>query len=576
MEAEPDASESDASRTHPSAEPSPASIHAPTLAFSPDAPRRTHTAPPAGHSRLAPATRRFIAGTSSRTSLPLILVALIAATTASTAHGDDSLERVRRAGRLVYGGDMEGGGPYAYPEPEAPGGVAGFEVNLMKRLAAEIGVEPVYSQGQWDKLLPLLESQRVDAVVNGYEWTDQRARDHLATRPYYVYQLQLMVRRGGSIGRWDDLKSARPGGGEWTVGVLTGSAADTFAAEQGGPHVRPVRFDGATDAMLAVQNGQIDATLQDLPAARFYAGRFPGLQIVGPPESKGYYVIYVRREDLALRNALDRGIARLIESGELRRIYERYGIWTDAQAELATIPGPLEPVRGKGVDGGWVSLRRFLPRLLDAARVTFTLSVASMPLAMGLGLFVAIGRLYGPRLLGLVLTAYVELIRGTPLMLQLYVLFYLVKLSPWVAGISGLAINYSAYEAEIYRAGLQAIPTGQMEAALALGMSRRMALRRVIVPQAVRIVIPPVTNDFIALFKDTSVCSVVTLIELTKEYNVLAMSTGGALEFALAAAVLYMLMSVPLSWFSRWSERRLAGIGAVAAGVPAGKGGALP
>jgi polar amino acid transport system substrate-binding protein len=94
-----------------------------------------------------------------------------------------------------------------------------------------------------------------------------------------------------------------------------------------------------------------------------------------------------------------------------------------------------------------------------------------------------------------------------------------------------------------------------------------MALRRVIVPQAVRIVIPPVTNDFIALFKDTSVCSVITLFELTKAYNVLALSTGATIEFALAAATLYMLMSIPLSWFSRWSERRLAKAGM--------KGGAL-
>ncbi len=106
-----------------------------------------------------------------------------------------------------------------------------------------------------------------------------------------------------------------------------------------------------------------------------------------------------------------------------------------------------------------------------------------------------------------------------------------------------------------------------MEAALALGMSRVMALRRVIVPQAVRIVIPPVTNDFIALFKDTSVCSVITLVELTKEYSILAQSAGGAIEFALAVAAIYMVMSLPLSWLSRWSERRLSGVGV--------KGGAL-
>jgi polar amino acid transport system substrate-binding protein len=186
---------------------------------------------------------------------------------------------------------------------------------------------------------------------------------------------------------------------------------------------------------------------------------------------------------------------------------------------------------------------------------------------MALGLCIAVGRLYGPAPVRTLFAGYIELIRGTPLMLQLFVLFYLLKLPPWVAGIGGLAINYSAYEAEIYRAGLQAIPAGQMEAALALGMSRGMALRRVIVPQAVRIVIPPVTNDFIALFKDTSVCSVITLIELTKEYSILANTTGGTIEFALAASVLYLLMSVPLSWFSRYSERRL-----VAAGPKGGSG----
>jgi polar amino acid transport system substrate-binding protein len=95
-----------------------------------------------------------------------------------------------------------------------------------------------------------------------------------------------------------------------------------------------------------------------------------------------------------------------------------------------------------------------------------------------------------------------------------------------------------------------------------------MALRRVIVPQAVRIVIPPVTNDFIALFKDTSVCSVITLTELTRQYSILGNSTGGTIEFAVAVAALYMMMSVPLSWFSRWSERYLSA-NKVKGGVPA-------
>lgn len=474
----------------------------------------------------------------------------------SSAHAD-TLSTIRQTGKLTYGSDKEGGGPYAFPDPKSPRDVIGFEVELMDEIAKDLGVKAEFSQGPWDRLLKVLDTGRIDAVVNGYEWTEIRARDYLATRPYYVYQLQLMAPKGGVIRSFDDLRGPKPGGGRWRVGVLVSSAADTYTRESGGDHVEVVSFDGATDAMTATKNGQIDATLQDLPAAAFYRDRFPALAFAGSPVGHGYYVIFVRPDDQALRDALDAAIGRLVASNSLRALYERYGIWNEAQAELASWTGEAFERTGSSTPRGWRILWKYRTLLLDASLMTIFLSVTSMPLAMVLGLFVALGRLYGPRVVRMVLTTYVELLRGTPLMLQLYVLFYLLELPALMAGVLGLAINYSAYEAEIYRAGLQAIPAGQMEAALALGMSRSLALRRVIIPQAVRIVIPPVTNDFIALFKDTSVCSVITLVELTKQYSILGNSTGAWVEFALATALLYMLMSIPLSWFSRWSERRL-------------------
>lgn len=515
--------------------------------------RSSSLAPPPAFQKLS---RKHCQSIRSRLGIALAIwsVGLLA----SGVVRGDTLAEVRESGRLAYGSDKEGGGPYAYPDPNEPREVTGFEVELMESLGAGLGARPVFAQGQWDRLLQVLDTGRIDLVINGYEWTEPRARDYLATRPYYVYKLQVMAPSGGAIRSWDDLRRPGPGRRRWRVGVLVSSAADTFARENGGRHVEVVAFDGATDAMTAVRNGQIDATLQDLPAALFYKGRFPDLTLAGPPVGHGYYVIYVRQEDRALRDALDRGLGRLIASGELRRLYERYGIWTEDQNELTDWSGEEFRVSNNPPARGWALIKRYSGLLLDASVMTALLSVASMPLAMAIGLAVAVGRLYGPRPVRLVLGAYVELLRGTPLMLQLYVLFYLLKLPALVAGIGGLAINYSAYEAEIYRAGLQAIPAGQMEAAMALGMSRRMALRRVIVPQAIRIVIPPVTNDFIALFKDTSVCSVITLVELTKQYSILANSTGGVLEFALAAAAIYLAMSVPLSWFSKWSERRLA------------------
>ena len=130
--------------------------------------------------------------------------------------------------------------------------------------------------------------------------------------------------------------------------------------------------------------------------------------------------------------------------------------------------------------------------------------------------------------------------------------------TPFLCGVLGLAINYSAYEAENYRAGLQAIPTGQIEAALSLGMARRTAICRIVVPQAVRLVIPPVTNDFIALFKDTSVCSAILITELTRKYNELYnFNRDLIVELVFITAGLYLLMSYPLAIVARRLEQRL-------------------
>jgi polar amino acid transport system substrate-binding protein len=163
-------------------------------------------------------------------------------------------------------------------------------------------------------------------------------------------------------------------------------------------------------------------------------------------------------------------------------------------------------------------------------------------------------------------SAYIEFFRGTPLLIQLYLLYYGlpnvgITLSPLLAAFLGLGMNYAAYEAELYRAGIEAIPKGQMEAALSLGMSRPLALRRIVLPQALRVAVPGVTNDFISLFKDSSLVSVIAMVELTKTYNILAATTLRFLELGLVAAFLYFAMSYPLSLMARRLEARLAGRG---------------
>jgi len=203
----------------------------------------------------------------------------------------------------------------------------------------------------------------------------------------------------------------------------------------------------------------------------------------------------------------------------------------------------------------------YLPLLGKGALVTLELSVIAMAIAVTLGLLLALSRLYGPAPARGFSLAYVEFIRGTPLLVQLFLIFYGlphagIKLSPMLAAILGLGLNYSAYEAENYRAGIQSIPKTQMEAARALGMTHLQALRYVIIPQAMRLVIPPVTNDFIALLKDSSLVSVITMVELTKAYTQLASIHYDYLGIGLLAAAMYFLIGLPFVRLARLAERR--------------------
>jgi polar amino acid transport system substrate-binding protein len=203
--------------------------------------------------------------------------------------------------------------------------------------------------------------------------------------------------------------------------------------------------------------------------------------------------------------------------------------------------------------------------LLRAAGITLMLSCAAMFLAVALGMTIATGRLYAGRMTRLVLTGYVELIRGTPLLLQLFVLYYgiaaAIRLPAFVAALVGLALNYAAYESEIYRSALLAVPTGQLEASRTLGFSEFQTLRLIRGPQAFRIALAPMTNDFVALLKDSSLVSVLTVVELTKQTQIFATNMGSWVIPGAICAGLYLAMSLPLAALARALERRWRGTG---------------
>jgi len=173
---------------------------------------------------------------------------------------------------------------------------------------------------------------------------------------------------------------------------------------------------------------------------------------------------------------------------------------------------------------------------------------------------IASGLVYGSGLVRLALTGYVELMRGTPVLLQLFVIYYglaaVVKLPAFLAALVGLALNYAAYESEIYRGALEAIPVGQLEAARTLGLTERQVLRLVRGPQAFRIALAPMTNDFVALLKDSSLVSVLTVVELTKQTQIFATNLGSWVVPGTLCAAMYLVMSLPLGALARRLEER--------------------
>ncbi|MBC8132013.1 MAG: ABC transporter permease subunit, partial [Deltaproteobacteria bacterium] len=403
-------------------------------------------------------------------------------------------------------------------------------------------------------LIASLERGTFDVALNGVEVTPALHARVAFTRPYFMFAERLVARAGDA--RVRDLASLR--------GLRVGTLAATqawYTLLQAGAHAIP--YEGVEEPFIDLESGRTDAVLLDDIIVDRYLPRHVGLRVVADV-GMGHYAAAVRKDAGDLRDALDDGLGALARSGELRQILRRWNLDSVRQATLdnptstsasasASASGATPPVAPSRFGLHHVLL------FLRGALITLLISTAAMLIAAPLGLALALVRLYAPRGRWLA-SVYVELFRGTPVLLQLYILYYgmapFLQLNAPVAAIIGLGLNYAAYEAEIYRAGISAVPPGQMEAALSLGMTRRMALRRVVLPQAWRVSLPGVTNDFISLLKDSSLVSVITVVELTKRMSITAVDTRGWLLPGLACAALYFAMSYPLSRLARRLERR--------------------
>jgi polar amino acid transport system substrate-binding protein len=458
-------------------------------------------------------------------------------------------------GELRWGGDAEGGAPFVEADPADPSKVRGFDVEIAGMIARGLGKTPRFVQVQWSSIEASLERGDFDLGMSGLEDRPELRARHAVSMPYFEFREVLAVRPSDST-RYRHLSDLR-GKKIATLGATT--AYQILLDARDSLHIEAVSYDDDVHPYADLVSGRVEAVLLDNIIADRSLRRTGGFVIEPDAVAIGHYVAVFPHADAARRDSANAILRSHMRDGSLEKVFRDWNVWDDNQAKYFA-RATMGDSTVRGAKDNAQSALSYLPSLLRAAGITLVLSCLSMALAVTIGVLVAAGRVYGAAPVRAALAVYVEVIRGTPVLLQLFVVYYglsgVIRLPAFAAAVIGLGLNYAAYESEIYRSALEAIPRAQLEAARTLGLSELQTLRLVRGPQALRIALAPMTNDFVALLKDSSLVSVITVVELTKQTAIYATNIGSWVVPGMLCAAVYLVFSLPLARFARHLERR--------------------
>lgn len=432
---------------------------------------------------------------------------------------------------LVFGTDA------TYPPFEFREGnrIVGFDVELGNLIAAELGARARWVNSAFDGIFPALHTGKFDLVMSSVTITPERQKQLAFSDGYYTAGQIVAVRQDEpEIQSLDDL------GGK-VAGIQSNTTAEEVLKSRSGVEVR--RYESIDLALQDLTNGNLRAVVGDAPTLRYFIKRgFPRLKTVGDLLSEEHYGIAMRPKDAVLRQEVNAALARIRADGRYAALEQK---WFGTEAETVRNP--------------WAVI---LPALAEGLWLTVQLTCLALLIGLPLGLTIALLRQVRFPPLAWLCATYVELFRGTPLLFQVIFIYYAlppllgINLPQFAAGVLALSLNSAAYIAEIFRSGIQSIDTGQMEAARSLGMPYGMAMQNVILPQAFRRVLPPLTNETIALLKDSSLVSVIGMVELTQMGRALSSQLALPLMIWPAVALFYLAVTFPLTRLAGMLERK--------------------
>lgn len=443
--------------------------------------------------------------------------------------------------------------PFTYRDSET-NELTGFDVEVMKAVGEEAGWDVRFVEAPFDALFPALDSGRIDVIANQVTITDERKARYLFSTPY-TYSRGVIVTRADT----DDITSLEDLEGRTTA--QTSSSNWAQVAKDAGAKVQYVQDFGPAVELLI--QGRVDAIVNDNIAVLDYLAT-SGTDEVKIAGNAGNEVLEqaltFRKSDRVLQQEADAAIAALTEDGRLADISEKY-----FGADV-TVEGGTQDVAVKERDSRttWEVVKDTAgPMLVGLVKANIPLTIASFVLGMVLAVAAALARLSPIRVLDWMARAYISVIRGTPLIVQLFIIFYGlpqigVDLDPYPAAIIGLSLNVGGYAAEVVRAAIMSVPRGQYEAATVIGMDYGQSMRRVVLPQAARIAVPPLGNTLLSLIKDTALASLILVPELFREAQVTAAATTEYLPLYIMAALYFWVVCYLVSLAQGPLERRLS------------------
>ncbi|WP_370586100.1 amino acid ABC transporter substrate-binding protein/permease [Tessaracoccus sp. MC1679] len=424
---------------------------------------------------------------------------------------------------------------------DASGELTGIDIDLLYAIAERKGFEVDVKSVGFDAALQALQSNQVAGVIAGMSITDERREIFDFSDPYFDSGIQMAVKGDSAIATYEDLE------GE-TVVAKTGSEGLAFAESIKDQYGFTVKALPQADTMYSEVNaGTAAAVFDDYPVLAYGIKQGNGLKAVTPKEPGGQYGFAVNKgmnpELLAAFNA---GLAEMKADGSYQAVLDTY------------LQAPTETGRLGFID----LLVTSLPALSKGMLMTIAATALSLLFALILGLVLGFFKVGGNAVLNAIASVYVDIFRGTPLLVQAFFIYFGlptltgVKLDVLVAGILTLALNAGAYMTEIVRGGIQSVDPGQLEAARSLGLPWMTSMKKVVVPQAVKIMTPSFINQFVITLKDTSLLAVLGLAELTYQGQQIIANNFRSAEIWLIVGALYLIVIKALTMLSNAVDRR--------------------